>query len=164
MDLVGLAFLFSLCSNQRMRESSSPARVAAQAPSFVPVPVRARRDGWTAERQVAFIAALARTGCIGKAARAAGMSRESAYRLRRRKGAESFAAAWDSIFAARPRGTTDIDLVWHRMIGKVGGPGARIRREGEGQGEAEAPADPFLGALRRLMAERAGGDRGGRSQ
>ena len=43
-----------------------------------------RRDGWTPQRQLAFLDTLARTHCIAKAARAAGMSRESAYRLRAR--------------------------------------------------------------------------------
>ena len=34
-------------------------------------------------------------GSVGAAARAVGMGRVSAYRLRERKGAASFAAAWD---------------------------------------------------------------------
>ena len=109
-----------------MRETSSPERVAAPLPSFVPVPVRARRDGWTEERQLRFIASLAH-GCIGKAAGAAGMSRESAYRLRRHKGAGSFAAAWDSILAARPRGSSSVALIWHRLLKKHGGRAA-VRR------------------------------------
>ncbi|HEX8579735.1 MAG TPA: hypothetical protein VF655_09110 [Allosphingosinicella sp.] len=69
-------------------------------PSFTPVPLRARRDGWTPERQRTFIAALQETRCIAKAAAAVGMARETAYRLRERPGAASFAAAWDSVFAA----------------------------------------------------------------
>ena len=54
-----------------------------------------RRDGWTAQRQLTFLAELARTGSITRAARAAGMSRESAYRLRKRDPHGLFAAAWD---------------------------------------------------------------------
>jgi hypothetical protein len=54
-----------------------------------------RRDGWTAERQLRFLDALRRTRSVTRAARAAGMSRESAYRLRRRKDGALFAAAWD---------------------------------------------------------------------
>jgi len=128
-----------------MRETSSPARAAAQVPSFVPVPVRARRDGWTAERQLTFIAALAQTGSIGQAALAAGMSRESAYRLRRRKGAESFAAAWDSILAARPCGSSSLALIWHRLVKKHDGRGAVRRIAAEpgwetGQYPAPGPA------------------------
>ena len=55
---------------------------------------RFRRDGWTPQRQLAFLDTLARTHCIAKAARAAGMSRESAYRLRARDPNGLFAAAW----------------------------------------------------------------------
>lgn len=126
------------------------------APAFAPVPGRARRDGWTTERQGVFIAALARTGCVGRAALAAGMSRESAYRLRRREGAESFAAAWDSILAARPRGTSSPALVWHRLVRKNGGPGA-VRREPMTPAEREALG---LAALRLAESDR----RRGRSQ
>ena len=69
----------------------------ARVPAFVPVATRARKDGWTARRQAAFLAALAITGSVCEAARRVSMARESAYRLRRREGAESFAAAWDAI-------------------------------------------------------------------
>jgi hypothetical protein len=54
-----------------------------------------RTDGWTAERQVAFLAALAGTRSVTSGARAAGMSRESAYRLRERPGGALFAHLWD---------------------------------------------------------------------
>ena len=49
--------------------------------------------------QCAFLAALYAKGSIAAAAKAVGMSRESAYRLRARDGAASFAAAWDRILA-----------------------------------------------------------------
>lgn len=58
-------------------------------------PERSRRDGWTPERQLRFLAALARTRSVTRAAAAAGMSRESAYRLRTRRDGALFAAAWD---------------------------------------------------------------------
>ncbi|HEX8224761.1 MAG TPA: hypothetical protein VF605_13165 [Allosphingosinicella sp.] len=120
-----------------MREDSILPRAPTQIPSFEPASGRARRDGWTPERQRAFIAALARSGCVGGAAREAGMSRESAYRLRRRRGAEGFAAAWDSIVAARPRGTTHPALVWHRLVRKAGGRSA-VRIEAALPAEREA--------------------------
>jgi hypothetical protein len=63
--------------------------------AFTPVPVKARRDGWTVGRQIGFVHRLALCGCVATAARLVGMSRESAWRLRARPGAESFAAAWD---------------------------------------------------------------------
>ena len=62
---------------------------------FTPVPVTARRDGWTAERQRALIAVLASHGSVGAAARAVGMTPRTARRLRTRPQAEGFARAWD---------------------------------------------------------------------
>lgn len=53
-----------------------------------------RRDGWTARRQLAFLAVLARTRSVAAAARVVGMSREGAYRLRARDPHGLFAAAW----------------------------------------------------------------------
>jgi len=54
-----------------------------------------RRDGWTPGRQLAFLAALARTRSVTRAAAFASMSRESAYRLRERPQGALFAALWD---------------------------------------------------------------------
>ena len=72
-----------------------------RVPAFAPVPVRARHDGWSAARQGAFIGWLAQTGSVAQAAARVGLSRESAYRLRRRADAGAFAAAWDAVLAAR---------------------------------------------------------------
>ena len=58
-------------------------------------------DGWRALRQAAFLVALARTGSVSQAAREVGMARETAYRLRSRAGAESFAAAWDRVLGRK---------------------------------------------------------------
>ena len=90
-----------------------PARWPAykRIPHFIPVPVRNRRDGWTPERQAWFIAALAETGCVATAARRAGMARETAYRLRRKMGAESFAHAWDAVLLLRAGGTPPVRKV-----------------------------------------------------
>lgn len=69
--------------------------------STPPLPVR--HDGWTVCRQLDFLEALARTGSVTLSARAVGMSRESAYRLRGRPHAALFAAAWGrAIGAGRP--------------------------------------------------------------
>ena len=83
---------------------TDPARV----PAFAPVPLRYRADGWTPGRQADFLGALAETRSVAAAARHVGMTRESAYRLRERQGAESFAAAWDAVLPrlARPRKVT----------------------------------------------------------
>ena len=69
----------------------------SDTPTFTPVPTaRARRDGWTPTRQTAFLEALATLGLVSAAAKSVGMSRKSAYALRLRPGAGSFAAAWDA--------------------------------------------------------------------
>jgi hypothetical protein len=62
-------------------------------------PGRSRRDGWSAERQLHFLDALVQTRSVTRAAAAAGMSRESAYRLRNR-GEGLFALLWDRALAA----------------------------------------------------------------
>ena len=64
---------------------------------------RIRRDGWTAVRQLRFLDALAATRSVGKAAAAAGMSRESAYRLRDRREGALFAALWDRLLGCQPQ-------------------------------------------------------------
>jgi hypothetical protein len=51
---------------------------------FEPVAVRYRRDGWTLERQFAFVEKLADCGSISAACKHVGMSRESVRNLRRR--------------------------------------------------------------------------------
>jgi hypothetical protein len=78
-------------------ESSSPAPAADDPYAFTPVPAASsRHDGFTPDRQRAFIAQLARIGVVSAAAKAVGMSAKSAYALRKRAGADSsFAAAWD---------------------------------------------------------------------
>ncbi len=76
-------------------KSARPRHI--RVPAFLPVPLRARSDGWTPLRQAQFLVALARTRSVKKAAHAAGMTRETAYRLRSKPGAESFVAAWDAV-------------------------------------------------------------------
>ncbi|QYE34383.1 hypothetical protein KZX46_16595 [Polymorphobacter sp. PAMC 29334] len=63
--------------------------------TFTPVFTRNRHDGWTKQKQVGFINALAETGCVTDACRAVGMSTESAYALRRRYDAIDFRMSWD---------------------------------------------------------------------
>jgi hypothetical protein len=74
---------------------------------FTPVPLRARGDGWTAQRQRAFILGLRLTRSVSAAAALLGMSRETAYRLRARRGAGSFTAAWDTALALPPLGAEE---------------------------------------------------------
>ena len=74
---------------------------------FTPVPLRARDDGWTEQRQRAFTLGLRLTRSVSAAAALLGMSRETAYRLRGRGGAEAFAAAWDAALALPPLGAEE---------------------------------------------------------
>lgn len=93
-----------------MRPDSPPAPRRAyrrlRVPAFYPVPVRTRRDGWTIERQADFLGMLAETGSVIGACEAVGISRKSAYQLRARPGAESFAAAWDAALGGEARKVT----------------------------------------------------------
>lgn len=72
------------------------ADARAPVPDFTPVPRQYRHDGWTPERQRAFIAALADTGSVSRAAAMVNMAQASCYTLRRAAGAESFRAAWSA--------------------------------------------------------------------
>ena len=81
-----------------------------EALAFSPVPVKPRHDGWTVERQKWFILRLALGGCVSVAARGVGMTRKSAYRLRERPDAESFAAAWDRAQGWGQDRTVDVGL------------------------------------------------------
>lgn len=65
-------------------------------PAFDPVPVRYRFDGWTPDKQDAFIRALAETVCVEESCRRVKMSVASAYALRSRPDADSFRRAWEA--------------------------------------------------------------------
>ena len=81
---------------------------------WVPVRRVPRYDGWTEEKQRRFIETLADTGLVGEAAKAVGMSRASAYKLRRAAHGAAFAAAWDT---AREHAAGLIeDIVFERAI------------------------------------------------
>ncbi|VWX57901.1 hypothetical protein [Sphingorhabdus sp. 109] len=84
---------------------------------WVPVLRKRRKDGWTPEKQRAFIGALADCGVVAEAARSVGMSDRAAYTLRRAPGAEGFAAAWDAALAAASRRL--IDIAFDRAINGV---------------------------------------------
>ncbi|MBO9576357.1 MAG: hypothetical protein J7494_11505 [Sphingobium sp.] len=60
-----------------------------------PVSIRRRVDGWTPERRRDFLATLAETRSVTRAALASGLSKTAAYKLRNHPGAGDFAAAWE---------------------------------------------------------------------
>lgn len=62
--------------------------------------MRYRCDGWVPDKQREFIELLADCGCVDEAVRAVGMSRATAYALRRRPDAQAFRLAWDAALDA----------------------------------------------------------------
>lgn len=96
-------------SSAPAEDSSQPSELAIESkvhvdendvdddPSaFEAVMLRYRYDGWLPEKQTEFIERLADCGCVEEAARSVGMSRNSAYALRRRADAQAFRLAWDA--------------------------------------------------------------------
>ena len=95
------------------------ARRQPRVPAFYPVPTRGRHDGWTVQKQTDFLGYLAETGSVMGACEAVGMSRNSAYKLRARPNAESFAAAWDAALGAPVRKITVDDLEFRAYHGLI---------------------------------------------
>ena len=81
---------------------------------WVPVRRRPRYDGWTEEKQRRFIEVLADTGLVSAAAKAVGMSREGANRLRRSPHGAAFARAWDA--ARHHAGGVIEDIAFERAL------------------------------------------------
>ena len=126
---------------------------------WVPVRRQARYDGWTEEKQRRFIEVLADTGLVGTAAKSVGLTRESAYRLRRAAGAEAFAAAWDA--ARHHAGGLIEDIAFERAIKGVAVPVFNEHGE-EIASRTRYDNRLLVFLLRRLRADRYGGDlRGG---
>jgi hypothetical protein len=70
-------------------------------------PIAPPRAHWTPAKQRIFLAALLETGSVARAARAAGMSRSSAHRLRQRLAGTPFDRAWDQALALHARQLAD---------------------------------------------------------
>jgi hypothetical protein len=130
-----------------MQDDHLPEPAAPDAvPAFTPVPVRERADGWTPDKQRAFIELLADTGSVSDAAIRIGMSRESAYRLRRRPDAEDFAEAWDAAIMNATRRLADSCM--ERAIQGVGVP---VFYRGEIVGERRVYSDSLAMFLLRNL-------------
>jgi hypothetical protein len=80
---------------------------------------RCRHDGWTPQRQVAFLEALAACGVVMDACRQVGLSAQSAYGFRNRRAGRAFAAAWDAVLIHRARGRLSDELLSRSMNGCV---------------------------------------------
>lgn len=74
---------------------------------WVPVLKKRRKDGWSPDKQRAFIEALADSGSVVTAAQRVDMSESSAYRLRRSPGAEAFDRAWSAAIDAASKKLLD---------------------------------------------------------
>ena len=83
-----------------MSQHPDPASLESQA-LVTQTSDSARHPGWTPARQAAFLRELAATHSVTAAARAVGMSRQSAYKLRTRLRGEPFDAAWEQAFHTR---------------------------------------------------------------
>lgn len=116
-----------------------PEYQTADALTFTAAALRERHDGWSAERQRAFIAALADSGCITLACRAVGVSPQSAYRLRRHPKGKQFAYAWDT--ALRCASVRLVSIAYERAIT---GTRKQYWRDGKLIGETVSPSDALL--------------------
>lgn len=108
-------------------------------PEFDIAPTRNQHLGWTAERQRKFIEHLSLSGSVGEAAGLAGVSSRSAYMLRNKAGAESFARAWDAALqlAATRLAAIAFDRALH-------GRSERFYKDGELVMERKMPSDYLL--------------------
>lgn len=104
----------------------SPAAPASSDPSLAPTPRAALprcTPGWSELRRLIFLDVLKRGGGIAAAARAAGMSRASAYALRDRDA--KFDRRWGSIIDARDQALFEahvarVDAAAARLAGSPG--------------------------------------------
>ncbi len=134
-----------------------PSTYNPDAYRWVPVRRQARYDGWTEEKQRRFIEVLADTGLVATAAKAVGLTRESAYRLRRAAGAEAFAAAWDA--ARHHAGGLIEDIAFERAIEGVAVPVLNADGE-EIASRTRYDTRLLVFLLSRLRADRYGGGSG----
>ena len=104
-----------------------------------PPALRPQHNGWTPERQQHFLDQLAFTGSVAAAARAAGMTRQSAYWLRRQPAGEEFARAWDAALA--DAGRCIEDLAMERLLE---GEEEVIERDGVVVAVRRRPCDVWL--------------------
>lgn len=128
-----------MATKLKIVEPAEAQPAAAETPDFTPAPTRKKHSGWTAERQRKFIEHLSLTGSVGEAAATAGVTSRSAYRLRNRAGAESFARAWDAALslAATRLAAIAFDRALH-------GRSERFYKDGELVMERKMPSDYLL--------------------
>ena len=107
---------------------------------WVPVLRKQRVDGWTPQRQRAFIGYLADSGSVRGAADEVGMSTSSAYALRRSSNGAAFAAAWDA--AIQQAAHVLVDEAFARALN--GGSEPVFNRDGERVGSRHRRSDALM--------------------
>lgn len=107
---------------------------------WVPVLKKRRKDGWSPDKQRAFIEALADSGSVATAAMSVDMSESSAYRLRRSPGAEAFDRAWSAAIDAASKKL--LDAAFERAL--VGTDEPVFDREGHRVGRRFRQSDRLL--------------------
>lgn len=118
---------------------SEPTGTTPEPTDYTPVALTPRRDGWTADRQRKFLAAIAETGCISHACLAAGITARSAYRLRADPRGKAFAAAWDQALLVATATLTS--LAFERA---ARGSYREYWKDGQLVGETREPSDNLL--------------------
>jgi hypothetical protein len=114
---------------------------------YTPVMLSPRRRGWTADRQRAFLTALAETGSVSVACKSAGITARSAYRLRNDPRGAPFAAAWNqAIYVA----TNALTLLAFERASK--GSYREYWKDGQLVGETRQPSDAMLKFLLTRLA------------
>ena len=134
--------------------ANAPTTQADLASDFTPAQPRPRSDGWTVDRQRAFIAGLAEWGSVRAACDHVGMSPTSAYLLRAHPTGEQFRIAWNlALDAAHAR---LVDLAMDRA--RDGTP-KTVFHKGQPIGEQRVYSDRLL----MFMLRRHDQSRGGRA-
>ncbi|MDR6832698.1 MULTISPECIES: hypothetical protein [unclassified Sphingopyxis] len=108
--------------------------------NWVPVLKKRRKDGWSPDKQRAFVEALADSGSVATAAQRVGMSESSAYRLRRSPGAEAFDRAWSAAIDAAAKKL--LDAAFERAL--VGSDEPVFDRDGNRVGRRLRQSDRLL--------------------
>ena len=133
-------------------------------PGFDPVPLRYRVDGWTPERQRAYVEHLAETLCPETAAALVGMSAESVRRLRRRPGSEGLNAACDAALrkglCERGRAALIDEAVNGRLVRRI----LPWRADQRGKDTLAAPSGPARESRVPVRGPRSGRERGDRGR
>lgn len=88
------AFIWRMTNTQTALSKTAQSSKVSASPVQEIAP--SERVSFNAERQAAFLRALASTHCVAKAAREVGVGRSSAYRLRARLKGEAFDLAWQA--------------------------------------------------------------------